>query len=369
MYSKEVIASLSASIEKQRAQNGPTSVQVLPSGVCNAHCIFCPIHSGRVPDEIKRVHAPRLIPGKKFLDVPLYKTFIDDLATLGLTRNILFTGLGDPLVHPQFLEMLQYARHALPDCSLTVVTNGIKLKEMGKDIMASGINELSVSLNAGTRETWATLVQNGHARQFDEIINTLRNLGQMKREGLQKLTITSVINKFNCDEPDALLEIAKDTQANTLGFIRIMKFAFGDHATNSDLLCTPDQFSRFLDTINRLKQICVTPEIILYGTGPDDGSLDTSTSNSIHPCYAGWTFTVLFPDGLIYPCCNCDLVMGSLETTRFQDIWHSKTYETFRKIGAQSPRRGNLPHCDCDECGYFYENREYHYHLTRPLSD
>ena len=101
-----------------------------PAGTCNAECVFCPIHSRTVPLELKQKHAPRLISKGGLLDFHLYREFIDDLRDLGLTKRIQYTGLGDPLVHPKFVEMVSYARAQLPDCALIVVTNGIYLKKV-----------------------------------------------------------------------------------------------------------------------------------------------------------------------------------------------------------------------------------------------
>jgi len=360
MFSEDVISSLKRSLDSGFVSHGPVSVQVLPSGICNAQCLFCPIHSGVIPIEIKKKHAPRLISKGGLLDMRRYQEFIDDLKEIGLTRRIQYTGLGESLVHSGVAEMVAYAREKLPDCSLILITNGINLGRYCQDLISAGVDEISVSLNAGRPETWVKLNRIGKEDQFDSIVEALEYLGSIKKGEKPKLTITSVLNRYNYDETRELFEIAQKAKSEALSFIRTTVFDFGGFHTNKQLLCSPDQFRQFEKTLDELKNKNGKAHLSLCGNGPDDGSLDTRFFSATVPCHAGWTFTVLFPDGSIYPCCQCETKMGNIANERFKDIWQSKRYSAFRTRAMRMPQLGRIRGCLCDECGYFHENQEYH---------
>ena len=360
MFSEDTITALRKSVESGTAAHGPVSVQVLPSGTCNAECVFCPIHSRTIPLELKQKHAPRLISQGGLLDFQLYREFIDDLKELGLTKRIQYTGLGDPLVHPKFVEMVSYARAQLPNCSLIVVTNGIYLKKYCRELVDSAVDEISVSLNAGKPETWAALNRKGTEEQFHAIIEALEYLGRIKNSGKPRLTITAVLSKHNYDDLRDLLTIAQRSKSAALTFIRMMVIDLGGVQSNRDLLCSPDQFRKFDQTLEELKANASGVYVGLCGIGPDDGSLDTAGVAVTAPCYAGWTFALLYPDGSIYPCCMCETSLGNVAKARFKDIWRSTLYSSFRTRVMRIPQLGVMPGCLCNECGYYYENQEYH---------
>lgn len=364
MFSEDVIRSLQRSIASGSVTHGPVSVQVLPTGICNAQCLFCPIHSGLISRAVKERHAPRLLVKGGLLDMGLYRDFIDDLKDLGMTRRIQYTGSGEPLIHPQFVEMVRYARKHLPDCSLVAVTNGVTLGGCCGDLIAAGIDEISVSLNAGTAKTWVVLNPKGDEGQFRAIVEALEYMGRVKKRGRTKLTITSVLTRYNCHEAEQMLEIARKADSEALSFIRTMVFDLGDVEYNKDLLCTPDQFREFLRTLEKLEKGNTGVHISLCGSGPDDGSLNTEVSAHLSPCYAGLTFTMLFPDGTIYPCCQCEAMMGTVGKSRFKEVWRAKRYSAFRNRALRIPQLGRIPGCVGDACGYFYENQEYHRLLT-----
>jgi|WetSurMetagenome_2_1015567.scaffolds.fasta_scaffold83663_1 radical SAM protein with 4Fe4S-binding SPASM domain len=360
MFSENAIAALNKSVDSGAAAYGPISVQVLPSGICNAECIFCPIHSRSIPLELKQKHASRLISKGKFLDIDLYRKFIDDLKELGLTKRIQFTGLGDPLVHPKFVEMVSYARAQLPNCALIVVTNGIYLKKYCRELVDSAVDEISVSLNAGKSKTWIELNRKGTEEEFHAIIKAIEDLSRLKNPGKPRLTITAVLNKYNYDDLRELLTIAQRSKSEALTFIRMMVIDLGGFQSNRDHLCSPDQFRKFEQTLEELKTNANGMYLSLCGIGPDDGSLDTTGVAATVPCYAGWTFTMLYPDGSIYPCCMCATSLGNVTKERFKDIWRSDLYSSFRTRVMRIPQLGVLPGCSCNECGYYYENQEYH---------
>ena len=97
---------------------------------CNLQCSYCPHH--------KMVRVNRIWPGCVIGTIELAKYF----NVLGTQRELAFTGLGEPLLHPRFTEMVAYARQRLPDLPMNFSTSGILITES----LARHMTELNVKV-------------------------------------------------------------------------------------------------------------------------------------------------------------------------------------------------------------------------------
>lgn len=96
-----------------------------------------------------------------------------------------------------------------------------------------------------------------------------------------------------------------------------------------------------------------------YAGLPDDkGVLDAKDLYARQPCYAGYAFSAIFPNGDVRPCCHCEPVMGNLQHSSFADIWFSDRYQEYRQRMLDITEKGLLPGCLCHECGYLFENEQ-----------
>lgn len=87
---------------------------------CNLRCVYCP--------------SPNLPRAKADMDVATFERALEwvrhYLETPGGTQDSLsLTGIGEPTLHPMFLEFCQLARKALPQGFIHLATNGILLTE------------------------------------------------------------------------------------------------------------------------------------------------------------------------------------------------------------------------------------------------
>jgi radical SAM protein with 4Fe4S-binding SPASM domain len=88
----------------------PPSLQLEPTNVCNANCICC---STRVSQR-----------KKGYMPDPLFRSIIDQAAEIGVKRIHLYLH-GEPLLHPQIIEMIRYTKAKKLAVHLT--TNGMPL--------------------------------------------------------------------------------------------------------------------------------------------------------------------------------------------------------------------------------------------------
>jgi len=143
-------------------QSGPGRIPQFPLHIdfqlmdrCNMRCVFCPRNeSVMVAAETTNL----LNQGTKML-LENFRKVIDEGEYYGL-RAINLGSTAEPLIHPDVVEMVQYARqHGVFD--IRIITNGLMLKDrMIRQLYESGLTYLSVSLDAWTSETYRKLRRN-----------------------------------------------------------------------------------------------------------------------------------------------------------------------------------------------------------------
>ena len=111
-------------------------VQIELTNRCNFQCKFCGIKHYRTND-----------------DMPLddVKRILDDIKRAkfsgGNVYMISFNGLGEPLLSPDLIEAIRYAKERFPFVGF--VTNGYRLdRKMTEELLSVGVDYISVSLNA-----------------------------------------------------------------------------------------------------------------------------------------------------------------------------------------------------------------------------
>jgi MoaA/NifB/PqqE/SkfB family radical SAM enzyme len=126
----------------------PTHVQLILSDLCNQDCHFCSYRmeggfsTADFPDADGNKNPNRMIPTLKA------KEILDDCAALGVGA-IEFTGGGEPTVHPDCWEIIEYAQKLGMETGL--VTNGVRLKATQA---LSNLTWLRISLDAGQQATY-----------------------------------------------------------------------------------------------------------------------------------------------------------------------------------------------------------------------
>lgn len=131
----------------------PSQIIVDITEVCNLECIHCP-HS-----EFKKSD---LYAARK-LSPELNKKMVDEVAKYGQgkTQYIRYTSDGEPLLHPQCYEMIEYAiRNS--GVYVTLTTNGtIMNDEKIQRLLKAGVHMIDISLDAYKEETYSKIRRKG----------------------------------------------------------------------------------------------------------------------------------------------------------------------------------------------------------------
>ena len=133
---------------------------------CNLKCIMCPRTSN-----MKRKIG--------YMDFDLFKKIVDKSETL----SIHFSGLGEPLLHPQIKEMFAYAKDKGLEVGLW--TNGLNLdEELSTDIIEKEfLDYIIFGLDAATKETYAKVKG---VDAFDKVVGNITRFLELKKEILKE---------------------------------------------------------------------------------------------------------------------------------------------------------------------------------------
>jgi MoaA/NifB/PqqE/SkfB family radical SAM enzyme len=192
----------------------PSYIQLEPVGQCNLRCQMCPIQF--------RTDGPPHGP-PAFMDWSLFTRVLDDLPTL---TELHLQGLGEPMMHPCFFDMIEYA--VKRGISVTTNSNVTLLNaERARRCVTSGLSTLHVSLDAATPETYERIRVRAH---HDRVLRNLGHLRDAKRElasETPRLRLVMVLMRQNLDELPALVRLAASYEINAM-FVQHLCHDFGE---------------------------------------------------------------------------------------------------------------------------------------------
>lgn len=272
----------------------PISIAIEPTTSCNLRCPECP--SG-----LRSFTRPT-----GMLKADLFKGTIDELAKT--LAYLTFYFQGEPYLHPQFLELVQYA--ASKKIYTATSTNAHYLsEEMAKRTIESGLDRIIISIDGTTQDTYEAYRVGG---KLDKVIEGARNIVQLKK-ALKSITpyvvFQFLVVKPNEHQIDAVYKLAKEIGVD---HVALKTAQIYDYKNGSDLIPTIDKYSR-------------------YQKGKD-GTYSIKNELLSH-CWKMWQSCVITWDGKVVPCCfdkDAHYVMGDLTQQSFKEIWSSKNYNSFR---------------------------------------
>src|SRR3989304_4556679 len=109
----------------------PVEAQIEITNKCNFTCPMCP---------------------REIMDVPLtnmdFGLFKEVVRKLSGVKDFILTGWGEPLLHPNFFEMVDFVASINPHAKIRFTTNGSLLnRDIRKRILNSKIEQVSLSID------------------------------------------------------------------------------------------------------------------------------------------------------------------------------------------------------------------------------
>ncbi len=178
----------------------PIYVELGLYGGCNHRCIFCAF------DYLK--YKPHMS------SEACVKEFLLEAARNGV-KAVLFSGEGEPLLHPQAAELIVFAHSQKVDTALS--TNGVFLTHSILRKILPRLSWLRVSLNAGSGKSYA-LIHGTSENDFQSVLHNLKDAVRMKKKNKYDCTIgvQCVLLPYNIKELPKLADMVKQIGADYL---------------------------------------------------------------------------------------------------------------------------------------------------------
>ena len=143
-----------------------------------------------------------------YMDLRVYSKIILDLNRFDPKPMIFFGGYGEPLSHPNILDMIEMAKNQ--GFTVELITNGTLLNPaVSAKLVSLSVDRIWVSLDGSTRESYADI------RLGDELPQVIANLEELLRlrtislPELPKLGIAFVAMKRNISDLPAVIQLGK----------------------------------------------------------------------------------------------------------------------------------------------------------------
>jgi MoaA/NifB/PqqE/SkfB family radical SAM enzyme len=183
----------------------PTFAQIEPVGQCNLRCRMCAIQYRDAGTH----GAPA------FMDFALYSRLLDELPAL---RELQLQGLGEPMMHPRFFDMVRLASAR----GITVSTNSnltlLDARRAGL-LLESGLAWLHVSIDGATAATYEGIRVGAHLSRVTRNLARLLRLRRERGQETPRVRLVVVAMRRNLRELPTLVWMAHrlgvDTSATT----------------------------------------------------------------------------------------------------------------------------------------------------------
>lgn len=292
----------------------PSVVQIEPTSRCNLKCLGC-AHRHRTGN---------------LGDVPFerVKALLDELR--GRTTEIIFSGIGEPLLNPQLVALLAYAKRS-PGFRTTIASNFMLMKREAVEALYPLVDKVICSLDAADKQTFEAVRPGA---RFDTVRENLeRFLDYDARSGWKKyVSISTLIVDRNAGAIYEIYRLVKDW--------RISRFHVALCFTADEYEHKPETISRFIRDTERIKS--EAPPFLFTTIG---GKYCESLSASCQPdasCTIPWRYAFVSSRLYVVPCCvplqssrctshEVEHSVGNLEQSTFTEVWNGAKYHSFRE--------------------------------------
>lgn len=315
----------------------PSYAQIEPVGQCNLRCQMCAIQFRR--------DGPPYGP-LAFMEFEKFTHIIDQLVTL---KELHLQGLGEPMMHPRFFDMVAYA--AGKGIKVSTNSNLTLLNERRAErCVTSGLDCIHVSIDGATAATYERIRVRAH---YERVVRNLERLLAMREQlgsKLPRIHLVMVIMKQNLHELPALVRMAHQWSVESM-FVQHLCHDFGE----SSLPAYYQPMRRFVQEETLLDE---DPERVRYYFEEarklaNELGLELRlprTQIRLHApgtpgparCNWPWKGAYISYQGYAMPCCMVStpdrINFGDVVEQGVEETWNSPRYQQFRdQLASDTP--------------------------------
>jgi radical SAM protein with 4Fe4S-binding SPASM domain len=298
--------------------------QIEPVGQCNLRCRMCPIQFR----EDGTPNGPLA-----FMPLETFRRLIDELPGL---ETLHLQGMGEPLMHPRFFDMVRYAVergiHVTTNTNLTLLS-----ARRARLCIDSGLAELHASLDGASAETYERIRVRA---RFTRAKRHLEDLLRIRRElhaDHPRVRLVVVAMRENLHELPELVELAHAAGVDSV-FVQHLCHDYGEASLSEKYL----PMRAFVEAQTLLSE---APERVeRYFTQARERAqalgVDLRLPRTVVPppragrCTWPWDGPYISYDGQAMPCCMVGTPdranLGNIGERGIESVWNGKAYTDFR---------------------------------------
>ena len=307
----------------------PNQVYIEVTNQCNSRCTSCPrTYDLFLPYEPKH-----------HLTFDEFCRIVDQFPHL---ERAVLHGIGEPLLNKDLPRFVAYLKQR--GTRVLFNTNAILLnRQRGDALVAAGLDELRVSLDAITPDLYATL------RGIDRLPQVIHNLRQfIKRHGgISSPTVSLwwVAMQANLAQLPDFVRLAAQIGIHEIHMQRLVYFGDGG-AINKDSTMSAEQSlysvleQQQLNLINECESLAENLGLAFHASG-NTTPLDSISAKGSYPwqaCTRPWTLMYITANGNALPCCispfaanqYSQIILGNVFRHSMEGVWNDKPYQELR---------------------------------------
>ncbi len=308
----------------------PTYIQLEPVGQCNLRCQMCPI-------QFRKDGPPDGPPA--FMDFGLFTRIIDDLPSL---KELHLQGLGEPMMHPRFADMVAYAARR----GITVSTNSnltLLNPARAERCVTSGLDTVHVSIDGATAETYERIRVRAHLDRVLRNVDLLRDARRRLGSARPHLRLVMVLMRQNLHGLPDVVRLAHRYEMESV-FVQHLCHDFGESSLPAHyrpMRDFVDEQMLLREDLERIEHYYAEARAVARELGVDL-RLPRPRPRPHRPgtpgrqrCDWPWHGPYVSYDGLSMPCCMIATPdrgnFGSVAESGVEAVWNGPAYEDFRR--------------------------------------
>ncbi len=309
---------------------------------CNLLCVTCP-----------RTYADLEPPADLSWD--LFTRIVEQAPNL--SRAVLH-GVGEPMLVADLPRMVQH----LKDRGVYVLfnTNGSLLNERnGRALIKAGLDELRVSLDASTRESYKAIRGKDYFNRILRNVRRFRELQEAEGHARPRLSAWLTGLKETTAELPDFVALAAEIGVREVYLQRLVYFdkhAIGLARSEQSLFeqMNAEDASHLAAAEKKARELGITFSASGAASEPGASLRRASDKNPWSLCARPWTLMYITANGRALPCCIApfsqhgyeNYTLGDATKEELREIWNGAAYQDFR-TALQSDR----PPQACANCG------------------
>lgn len=256
----------------------PSHIHIEPTNACNLRCIHC--------------IQPVMQRKRGLMNFAIFKKIIDEIAPLQC--SITLDVQGEPLLHPQILDMVEYSKKN--NCYTSLITNATLLtSKKSEQLISMGLDRIVFSFDSIDKEIYEKVRIRGN------FVNTLKNI-----ETFIDLNSQSGHPVFIC--------MSAVVQEQTKKAIQQYREYFTGKEIDTIYTCTLLNMSGYSRTANQV---------------------DITKKNNKVICRLPWESIVVNWNGDVCPCpvdFEAQWLVGNVREHSLQELWNNEQFCHFRQL-------------------------------------